>query len=70
MGPYEVETMFDNGTVILVKIDEIHTALIVNGHHLRLFHCPISKDSFIKHLSNNYGFEIVSVENSSSAPLS
>ena len=69
MGSYEVDTMFDNGTVRLITIDESHTPLIVNGHHLRLYHYPISKKSFIKHLSDNSGFEIVSAENSSSAPL-
>jgi len=69
MGPYEIDTVFDNRTVRLVAINEAHTPLIVNGHRLRLYHRPVYKDSFIRHLSDNFGFEIVSVENSSSTPL-
>lgn len=68
-GWYEVDTMFDNETIRLVTIDEAHTPLIVNGHHLRLYHRPVSKDCFIKHLSDNSSFEIVSPNNSSSATL-
>lgn len=69
MGPYEVDTVFDNETIRLIKIDEAHTPMIINGHRLRLYHHPASKDSFIKYFSDNYGFEVFNVENSSSTPL-
>ena len=51
MGPYEVNAVFDNGTVRLVTIDDTHTSFIVNGHRLRLYHRLASKDAFIKQLS-------------------
>lgn len=69
MGPYEVGTVFSNKIVRLITINEAYTPLIVNGHHLRSYHHPVSKDFFIKHLSDNYGFEIVSAKNSSSSHL-
>jgi len=69
MGPYEVDTDFDNMIFRLVTIDETHTPLTVNGYRLRLYHHLASKDSFIKHLFDNSSFEIVSGENSSSTPL-
>jgi hypothetical protein len=48
MGPYEVDKVFDNGTVRLVTIDEACTPLIENGHHLRIYHKPAPKASFVK----------------------
>lgn len=69
MGLYEFDMMFANKTIILVTINEAHTPLIVNGHCLILYYHLDSKDSFIKHLSDNFRFEVVTVENSSSAPL-
>lgn len=69
MGPYELDTVFDNRFVRLVTIDELHTPLIVNGQRLRLYHRLAAKDFFIKHLSNNSGFEIVSAKNYSSTLL-
>lgn len=67
MGPYKIDEVFDNGTVRLVMIDDIHVSFIVNGRHLTLYHHPAFKDAFIKHLSDKSGLKIVSVENSSSA---
>ena len=46
MGPYLVNKVFDNGTVLLVAINENHASLFANGHRLRLYHKPISKDAF------------------------
>ena len=45
LGPYLVDRLFDNGTVCLVTIDENHVPLFANGHRLRLYHKPISKDA-------------------------
>lgn len=69
MGPYKFHTVFDNGTARLITIDESHTHLIMNGHRLRLYHRPNSRDSFIKYLSDNSGFEVISAGNFSFAPL-
>src|SRR3984957_2232431 len=46
LGPYEVDTVFPNGTVRLLTIDESRTPLLVNGHRLRLYQQPISKEDF------------------------
>jgi len=67
MGPYEIDEVFDNGTVRLVTIDDTHASFIINGHRLRLYHHTGSKDAFIKHLSDKSSLKVVSVENSSSA---
>ena len=47
LGPYEVDTVFDNGNVQLVTIDSVKTPLLVNGHRLKLYHQPTSKESFV-----------------------
>ena len=69
MGPYEVDVVFDNGTVRIVTIDDAHAAFIENVHRLRLYHRPSSKDDFIKHLSEKSGLRVISARNSSSAPF-
>jgi hypothetical protein len=46
LGPYEVDTIFPNGTVRLLTIDDSKTPLLVNGHRLRLYQRPISKEDF------------------------
>jgi hypothetical protein len=46
LGPYEVDTVFPNGIVRLLTIDESKTLLLVNGHRLRLYQRPISKEDF------------------------
>ena len=47
LGPYQVDRVFDNGTVRLVTIDEDRMPLFSNGHRLRLYPKPISRDAFI-----------------------
>ena len=46
LGPYEVDVVFPNGIVWLLTIDDSKTPLLVNGHRLRLYQCPISKEDF------------------------
>ena len=69
MGPYEIETVFDNGIVKLITIDDAYTPLLANGHRLRLYHRPTSKDYFTKHVVDNSNFEIISVGDSSPARM-
>ena len=69
MGPYAVDTIFDNGTIRLVTIDDTRTSFIVNGHRLRLYHQLASKDAFIKQISEKSGLKVINVENLSSASL-
>jgi len=46
LGPYEIDTVFPNGIVRLLTIDDSRTPLLVNGHWLRLYQRPISKEDF------------------------
>ena len=69
MGPYEVDAVFDNGTVRLITIDDTCASFVGNGHCLRLYHRPTSKDAFIKHLFEKSGLKVISAKNSSFAPL-
>ena len=47
MGPYEVVTAFDNGSVEIKTIDGSQISFVVNGHRLRLYHQPTSKHDLI-----------------------
>ena len=42
LGPYEVVTYFDNGSVKIKTIDGSEVSFIVNGHRLRIYHQPTS----------------------------
>lgn len=62
-----MEIVFDNGIVRLVTIDDTHTSFLVNGHRLKLYHRPTSKDSFINHLFDKSSLMVVGAENVLSA---
>ena len=47
MGPYEVVTTFDNGSVEIKTTDGLQVSFVVNGHRLRLYYKPTSKQDFI-----------------------
>ena len=49
MGPYEVVTAFDNGSVEIKTIDDSQTSFVLNRHRLRLYHQPISRKYFKDH---------------------
>ncbi|XP_059066328.1 uncharacterized protein LOC131857647 [Cryptomeria japonica] len=46
LGPYEIEQVFSNGTVKLETIDNAKFKLLVNGHHLHLYHKSNNKEEF------------------------
>ena len=50
MGPYEVVTSFDNG---------LEVSFVVNGHRLRLYHQPTSKQDFIQNVLQQREMELV-----------
>ena len=58
LGPYLVDRVFDNGTVHLVTIDENRAPLFANGHRLRLYRKPISKDAFISQISTDPYYQL------------
>ena len=62
MGPYKVVTNFDNGSVEIKTIDDSHVSFVVNGHRLRLYHQPTSKQDFIQKFLQHNGMELVEGE--------
>jgi hypothetical protein len=54
LGPYEVHTVYDNGLVRIKTINEDHISFVVNGHRLKVYHKPLSKEDFIKQVLQNY----------------
>jgi hypothetical protein len=47
MGPYEIDTIYGNGSIRIKTIDEKQTPLLVNGHRLRVYNKPLSKEEFL-----------------------
>ena len=50
MVPYEVVTDFDNGSVKIKTIDDSEVSFIVNGHRLRIYHQPTSRQDFVQNV--------------------
>ena len=69
LGPYLVDRVFDKGTVCLVTIVENHAPLFANGHRLRLYHKPISKESFISQIATDPEYQLAQGQELFSAPL-
>lgn len=42
LGPYEVDEVFDNGSIHIKAIDGSETSFVVNGHHLKIYHQLLS----------------------------
>jgi hypothetical protein len=53
MGPYEIDTIYDNGSIKIKTIDEQQTPLLVNGHRLRIYNKPLSKEEFLTRILQN-----------------
>ena len=62
MGPYEVVTAFDNGSVKIKTIDGSKISFVVNGHRLRFYHQPTSKQDFIQNVLQHNEMELVEGE--------
>ena len=62
MGSYEVVTTFDNGSVKIKTIDGSQISFVVNGHRLRLYHQPTSKQDFIQNVLQQKEMELVEDE--------
>lgn len=67
LGPYEIEKVFSNGAVRIRTIDESKTSVLVNGHRLKIYQKPISKEEFIKIFQDNPEMKLV--KKNSSSPL-
>ena len=62
MCPYEVVTAFDNGSVKIKTVDGSKISFVVNGHTLRLYHQPTSKQDFIQIFLQQNEMELVEGE--------
>ena len=67
LGPYRIDRVFDNGTVRLITIDENHTPLFANGHRMRLYPKPISRDAFISEVAADPRYQLAQGQESFSA---
>jgi len=65
LGPNEIEKVFSNGAVRIRTINEHQTPLLVNGHRLKIYQKPISKEEFIKIFQNNSKMKLVKKNHSS-----
>ena len=68
LGPYEVSIVYDNGSVKIKPIDESDVSFTVNGHRLKLYHKPLSKDEFIQKVITRSGLKLVEEGSSSFSP--
>ena len=48
LGPYEVDEVFDNGSLRIKTIDGSQTSFVLNGHRLKIYHQPLSKQQFLQ----------------------
>jgi hypothetical protein len=60
MGPYEIDTIYDNGSIRIKTIDEQQTPLPVNGHRLRVYNKPLSKEEFLTRILQNSDILMIS----------
>ena len=70
MGRYEIVTAFYNGSVKIRTIDEEQATFVVNGHRLKVYHKPLSKQEFIHTMSQQSGLALVGEGMTSSSPTS
>ena len=62
MGPYEIDTVYDNSSIKIKTIDKQQTPLLVNGHRLRIYNKPLSKDEFLTRILHNSDMQVISKE--------
>ena len=48
LGPYTMEKCNDNGSVLIRTIDEEAIPMLVNGHRLKIYRKPLSRQEFIE----------------------
>lgn len=50
VGLYTVEKCNGNGSVLIRTIDEEAIPMLINGHRLKIYRKPLSKQEFIENL--------------------
>ena len=69
LGPYEIQKVHDNRTLTLITIDGSGYAFKVNGHRVRLYRKPLTRESFCQQLRRDTDLEILGEEEKSSSPV-
>jgi len=69
LGPYEIQKVHDNGTLTLITIDGSGYAFKVNGHRVRLYRKPLTRESFCQQIRQDTDLEILGEEEKSSSPV-
>lgn len=59
MGPYEILEVFENGLVKVTSIDQEGQTYLVNGHRLKIYHKPVSREDFMRTASQQKEVQIV-----------
>ena len=68
LSPYEVDMVYDNGIVKLTTIDWSQISLYANGHHLTLYHKPLTRDSFVSHIVIDSHYQLLGEEELTPTP--
>eukprot|EP00253_Pinus_taeda_P016620 PITA_16620 len=69
LGPYEIQKVHDNGTLTLITINGSGYAFKVNGHRVRLYQKPLTRESFCQQLRQDTDLEVLGEEAKSSSPV-
>jgi hypothetical protein len=62
LGPYKVDTVYDNGAINIKTIDDGQVSFVVNGHRIKFYHKPISREDFLQVMSANKALALVDGE--------
>jgi hypothetical protein len=62
LGTYEVDTVYENGVVKIKTINDGQVSFVVNGHRLKFYHKPISKEDFLQVMSTDKALALVDGE--------
>ena len=69
LGPYEIQEVFDNGSVRIKTIDEEEASFLVNGHKLKVYNKPLNRDEFVSSFCQDE-IQILGEVSSNLTPLS
>ena len=69
LGPYEIQDVFDNGSIRIKTIDEEEASFLVNGHRLKVYNKPLNRDEFVSSFCQDE-IQILGDENLNLTPIS
>jgi len=60
LRPYAVDKVYDNGLVKKKIVYVVQSSFVVNRHRLKVYHTPLSKEYFVKHVLQSYEMQLIS----------